>query len=506
MSKTPIAIIILDGYGYGANNKYNAIEVAKTPYIDSLLANYPNTTLSASGGDVGLPDGQIGNSEVGHLNIGAGRIVYQDLSLIMNSAKSGEIFENEAYLGAMKACAEKGTALHLMGLLSDGGVHSHIEILYAIIEMAKRQGLEKVYIHAFLDGRDVGPTTGAEFIRSCEAKCAEIGCGKIGTVQGRFYAMDRDKRWERVEKAYNAMVFGEADIATNPAEAVEAHYKNEIYDEFVPPMICDENAKISANDSVIFINFRPDRAREITEALTEEAFTGFERKGGMLPLNYVCTTQYNERYTWLKTAFPPKQVTNGMGEYLSKKGYTQLRIAETEKYAHVTFFMDGGVETDFEGMTKELIPSSKEFPTYDLIPEMSAYQVAEKAVEYINEGKQDVIVLNFANCDMVGHTGIVEAAVKATEVVDECLSKVVEAMKAKNGICFILSDHGNAESMYDEVENTPQTAHTTNPVPFIVVGKDVKLEAGKLCDVVPTVFDVMGLEKPVEMTGKSLIN
>ncbi|MGE4352918.1 MAG: 2,3-bisphosphoglycerate-independent phosphoglycerate mutase [Oscillospiraceae bacterium] len=504
MNKRPIAIIILDGFGLGVQDKHNAIYVAKTPEIDKLMANCPNTTIAASGEAVGLPVGQIGNSEVGHMNIGAGRVVYQDFSRIMDQIADGRFYSNKVYSHAMDYCIENDASLHLMGLLSDGGVHSHIEILYALMEMAKKKNLSRAYIHAFLDGRDVGPTTGLNYVRNCVEKCAELEIGKLATLMGRFYGMDRDKRWARLERAYRAMVLGDGKFDDDPVAAIEEKYRTGTTDEFIRPIICDRDGMIRPNDAVIFFNFRPDRAREITKALTEEKFTHFDRPFGAFPLHYVCTTQYDERFTWVNVAFPPKVIKNTFGEYISKRGYTQLRLAETEKYAHVTFFMDGGVEGRFPGETQILVPSPKTYPTYDLIPEMSAYEVADEAVKYIRGGKHDVIIMNFANCDMVGHTGDMNAAVKATEVVDSCVQKVVEAMEERGGISFILADHGNADQMY-QADDTPHTAHTCNPVPLIIVGADVKLSPGRLADIAPTVLELMGLEKPEEMTGRSLL-
>ena len=505
MDKRPIAIIIMDGFGIGIPDEHNAIHVARTPELDKLMANCPNTTVDASGEDVGLPVGQIGNSEVGHMNIGAGRVIYQDLSMILDQISDGRFYANKAYNQALDYCAESGASLHLMGLLSDGGVHSHIDILYALMEMAKKRNLERVYIHAFLDGRDVGPVTGLDYVRGCVEKCAELEIGKIATVMGRFYAMDRDKRWARLERAYRAMVLGDGRYEDDPVNAIRAKYETGSTDEFIRPIICDREGMIRPNDAVIFFNFRPDRAREITAAFTEPDFDGFTRPIGLFPLYYVCTTQYDEHFKNVQIAFPPKVIKNTFGEYISKQGLTQLRLAETEKYAHVTFFMDGGVDGGYPGETQVLIPSPKNYPTYDLIPEMSAFKVADTAVEYIKEGKQDVIIMNFANCDMVGHTGDMQAAVKATEVVDACVHKVVEAVSEQGGISIILADHGNAEKMYHLADDTPHTAHTRNPVPFIVVGADVKLRPGRLADVAPTALELMGLEKPVEMTGNSLI-
>lgn len=505
MSQPPIAIIILDGFGIGEADEHNAIYLADTPTIDELLETCSNSEVSTSGEDVGLPEGQVGNSEVGHMNLGAGRVIYQQLTDIMDQISDGRFFFNRVYNEAMNHCTEQGTSLHLMGLLSDGGVHSHIEILYALMELAKNKGLERVYIHAFLDGRDVGQTTGLEHLRHCAEKCAELDIGKIATVMGRFFVLDRDNRWARVERAYRAMVHGEGRFVEDPVAAVEERYCSGQTDEFIRPMICDKEGMIRENDAVIFFNFRPDRAREITAALTDENFSGFERPLGNLKTHYVCTSQYDKRFTWTHTAFPPKNIVNTFGEYISRLGYTQLRLAETEKYAHVTFFLDGGVECVYEGETQKLIPSPKTFPTYDMVPEMSANEVADAAVEYIEAGEHDVIIMNFANCDMVGHTGDLEAAIIATETVDECLGRVVTAMDEQNGVCVILADHGNAEQMCYLPDETPHTSHTTNLVPLIITGQNLKLRSGALCDVVPTVLEIMGVEKPREMTGRSLI-
>ena len=505
MSKRPVTLIIMDGFGLGTPDEHNAIHVAKTPRLDHLMSAWPNTTIAASGEDVGLPVGQIGNSEVGHMHIGAGRVVYQDLSLILDQINDGRFYANKAYTKAMDHCLETGASLHLMGLLSDGGVHSHNDLLYALMEMAKRKGVENVYIHAFLDGRDVGPTTGLNYVRECVEKCAELEVGKIASLMGRFYSMDRDNRWPRVERAYRALVLGDGRFEDDPVAALDAKYRTGSTDEFIRPIICDRNGLIRPNDSVIFFNYRPDRARELTRTFVEEEFDKFPRPMGYFPLVFVCTEIYDERFKNVEIAFPPKRLKNTFGEVLSGLGYTQLRLAETEKYAHVTFFMDGGVEGGFPGTTEVLVPSPKLYPTYDLIPEMSAYEVADTAVKYIREGKHDVIIMNFANCDMVGHSGDMQAAVKATEVVDTCVGKVVDAMSARDGITMILADHGNAEKMYHQKDDSPHTAHTRNPVPLIIVGEQVKLKPGRLADIAPTALELMGEEKPREMTGISLI-
>ncbi|MBQ3276473.1 MAG: 2,3-bisphosphoglycerate-independent phosphoglycerate mutase [Oscillospiraceae bacterium] len=505
MSKQPTVLLIMDGFGLAPAGEANAISCARTPVLDELFASCPNTRLQASGLDVGLPDGQMGNSEVGHTNIGAGRVVYQDLPRISNAIADGSFFENAAYKAAMAAAREKGTKLHIAGLLSDGGVHSHITHLFALLKMAKDNGLTRVYVHPLLDGRDVAPTSGAGFVKALVDKCAELGVGKVATVQGRFYGMDRDKRWERVEKGYAAMVYGQGAEDPDPVHAVEESYRNGVTDEFVVPVVCDRDGTIGPDDSVIFLNFRPDRAREITRALVDPAFDGFERKKGFFPLHYVCTTQYDATIPNVSLAFPPEEIEMTFGEYLGKLGKTQLRIAETEKYAHVTFFFNGGTETCYPGEDRCLIPSPKEFPTYDLIPEMSAYKVADECAARIESGKYDVVICNLANCDMVGHTGVKAAAVKAVETVDECVGRITAAVRNRNGRILITADHGNADRIM-KPDGSPDTAHTTNPVPLIVVGAgDVSLREGRLCDLCPTMLDLMGLPKPPEMTGESLI-
>ena len=501
MSKTPTTLIIMDGYGLNPDNQGNAVAAARTPVLDKLFATCPHTTLSASGLDVGLPDGQMGNSEVGHTNIGGGRVVFQDLPRINRAIEDGSFFENEAYCAAMDACLKHDSALHLYGLLSDGGVHSHTNHVWALLKMAKIRGLHKVYIHAFLDGRDVSPTSGKDFVAEAVAKCKEIGVGKIATVMGRYYAMDRDKRWDRLERAYDAMVYGEGIQNSDPVDAVAKSYRDGVTDEFVEPVVCDKDGTISDNDSIIFFNYRPDRAREITRAFVDPAFDGFQRQ--FFPVTYVCTTEYDASMPNVLVAFPRVAVKNGLGEYLSSMGMTQLRIAETEKYAHVTFFFNGGVETVYPGEDRVLVNSPK-VATYDLQPEMSALEVTDQCVERIESGAYDVIILNFANCDMVGHTGVFDAAVKAVETVDTCVGRVVDATRAMGGIAMITADHGNAEIMV-KADGSPMTAHTTDPVPFIVVGAAVELHPGRLADIAPTILDVMGLACPPEMDGKSLI-
>ena len=503
MANKPLLLMILDGFGI-APKEGNAIAAANKPNLDRLFASNPITQIGASGLDVGLPDGQMGNSEVGHTNIGAGRIVYQELTRITKAIEDGPFFENEAFLSAVENAKKNGSALHLIGLLSDGGVHSHITHLYGLLELAKRHGLTKVYVHALLDGRDVPPASGKDFVAACAEKMKEIGVGEIATVMGRYYAMDRDNRWERVEKAYSAMVYREGVQAADPVQAVADSYANDVTDEFVVPVVCEKGAPIQANDSVIFYNFRPDRAREITRTFVDPDFSGFERKNGFFPLTYVCMTQYDATMPNVQVAFKPESLENTFGEYISQKGLKQLRIAETEKYAHVTFFFNGGVEKQYDGEDRILVKSPK-VATYDLQPEMSAYEVTDKLVAAIESSKYDVIILNFANCDMVGHTGVFEAAVKAVEAVDTCVGRVTDAVAAQGGVTLITADHGNADRMVDD-DGSPFTAHTTNPVPFCVVGYDCKLrEGGRLADIAPTMLQILGLPQPAEMTGKSLI-
>ena len=501
--KKPLILMILDGFGI-APEKGNAIKAAKKPNIDKLFAENPVTQIGASGMDVGLPDGQMGNSEVGHTNMGAGRIVYQELTRITKTINEDKLKENEAIVNAMDKALENGTALHLMGLLSSGGVHSHITHLYGILELAKKKGLENVYIHTFLDGRDVPPSSAAEFMDELLAKTKEIGVGKVATVSGRYYAMDRDNNWDRVEKTYAAMVYGEGEKAECPVCAVKNSYDKGVTDEFVVPVVVDGGAQVKPNDSVIFFNFRPDRAREITRTFVDPDFKGFERKNGFFPVNFVCMTQYDATMPNVDVAFKPQALKNTLGEYVSNKGMTQLRIAETEKYAHVTFFFNGGVEKQYEGEDRILVKSPA-VATYDLQPEMSAYEVTDKLVPAIESGKYDMIILNYANCDMVGHTGVFEAAVKAVEAVDTCVGRVVEAIKKMGGVALITADHGNADKMVD-ADGSPFTAHTTNPVPFCVVGYDCQLrDGGRLADIAPTMLQIMGLEQPAEMDGVSLI-
>lgn len=502
--KKPVALIIMDGFGYNPDSYGNAIADAKKPNLDKLFAECPHTLIGASGLDVGLPDGQMGNSEVGHTNIGAGRVVYQMLVKISKSIKEGAIRKNPAIVGAVENCVKNGSALHLMGLLSDGGVHSHIEHLFGLMEMAKDMGVEKIYVHAFLDGRDVPPTSGAEYMEKLVEETQRIGAGKVATVMGRFYAMDRDNAWDRVEKAYAAMVYGEGVEGCCPVGAIKKSYEEGVTDEFMVPTVLDKEGTIKAGDSVIFFNFRPDRARQITRAFVDPDFTGFPRKNGFFPLHFVCMTQYDATMPNVHVAFPPEALTMTMGEYISKNGLTQLRIAETQKYAHVTFFYNGGEEKTFPGEDRILI-KSPDVETFDLKPEMSAYEVTDAVVKAIEEDKYNMIILNYANCDMVGHTGIEEAATKAVEAVDTCVGRTVDAILKAGGAALITADHGNAEKM-KEPDGAPFTAHTTNPVPLIVAGYPCKLrDGGRLADLSPTMLDIMGLPKPPEMDGESLI-
>lgn len=511
MSKRPTVLMILDGYGLNEKQDANAIALAKTPVMDKLMKEYPFVKGYASGMAVGLPDGQMGNSEVGHINMGAGRIVYQELTRITKEIQDGDFFKNEAFLAAVENCKKNGSALHLFGLLSDGGVHSHNTHLYGLLELAKKNGLDKVYVHAFLDGRDTAPTSGKGFVEELEAKMKEIGIGKVASVSGRYYAMDRDNRWDRVEKAYKALVDGEGKTSDSAIAAVQNSYDAGENDEFVVPTVVVENgapvATIQNHDSVIFFNFRPDRAREITRAFCDEAFDGFAREKGKLTLTFVCFTEYDVTIPNKLVAFHKVEITDTFGQFLAANGKTQVRIAETEKYAHVTFFFNAGVEVPNEGEDRILVNSPK-VATYDLQPEMSAYAVAEHVVESIKGGKYDVIVVNFANPDMVGHTGVQDAAIKAIETVDECVGKVCDALLSVDGQMFICADHGNAEQLVDYENGQPFTAHTINPVPFILVNydKDVTLrENGCLADIAPTLIEMMGMTQPAAMTGKSLL-
>ena len=512
MKSKPVCLLILDGYGVTSNAYGNAIEIANAGVIKKYQENYPSTLIGASGMSVGLPDGQMGNSEVGHLNMGAGRIVYQDLTRITKEIQDGTFYENKALNFAIDEAIKNGKKLHLFGLLSNGGVHSHNTHLYALLNLCKQKNFSNVFVHCFLDGRDVAPTSGVEFIKELQAKINEIGVGTIASICGRYYVMDRDNRWDRVEKAYNMLTKGNGEKSTNLVETVLTSYENGVTDEFMLPTNFVEDGKsvglIEKGDSVIFFNFRPDRAREITRAFTVEGFDGFDR-GEYLNLNYVCFTKYDATFTGVKIAFEKISLDNTLGKFLADKGYTQLRIAETEKYAHVTFFFNGGVEAPEKNEERDLIPSPK-VATYDLQPEMSAYLVLDKVFEEINADKFDVIILNFANCDMVGHTGVLDAAVKAVKTVEECVEKITDLVVKKGGSVLITADHGNADRMFeDEAGKKPFTAHTTNEVPLILVSneyKNAKLSSGGvLADIAPTLLEVLGEEKPSEMTGKSLI-
>ncbi|MBQ4544155.1 MAG: 2,3-bisphosphoglycerate-independent phosphoglycerate mutase [Oscillospiraceae bacterium] len=503
-TKTPITLIIMDGFGNAESGKSNAISCAHTPNLDKIFAENPKSALKASGLAVGLPDGQMGNSEVGHTNIGAGRVVFQDLPRISRAMTDGSFFENAELRAACENCVNNDTALHLMGLMSDGGVHSHAGHVWGLLQLAKKYGVKKVYIHCFLDGRDVSPTSGEGFVAECVKKCAEIGVGTVATLMGRYYAMDRDNRWDRVERAYRAITFAEGEKCDDAAAAVKKSYEDGKTDEFVEPTVCGSYSGLSENDSIIFFNFRPDRAREITRTFVDADFSGFDRGDGFKKVFYVCMTQYDASMPNVRVAYGPESLDNTFGEYISSLGIRQLRIAETEKYAHVTFFFNGGVEKMYEGEDRILVNSPK-VATYDLKPEMSAYEVTDKVIEAIDSKKYDVIILNYANCDMVGHTGVFEAAVKAVETVDECVGRVVEAVKNIGGVSVITADHGNADKMLEEDGVSPFTAHTTNEVPFCIVGANVTLRDGGLCDIAPTMLDLMGIDQPREMTGESLI-
>lgn len=512
MNKKITALIIMDGYGLSKEEKGNAVGVNCSPYVRFLMDNYPTTQLDASGLAVGLPEGQMGNSEVGHLNIGAGRVVYQELTRITKSIADGDFFANPAFLSAVEYAKKNGGKLHLMGLCSNGGVHSHITHLFALIELAKRSGLDNVYVHCYMDGRDVSPTSGAGFVEQLQNKMAELNFGKVATVCGRYYAMDRDNRWDRVEKAYDMLTLGVGvKTATDAVQALKASYDEGVTDEFVLPTVITEDghpvATIENGDAVIFFNFRPDRAREMTRAFTQSGFEGFNLQGKNRKVHWTCMTQYDEKFVGVDIAYRPEIYVNTLGEYLAKMGKTQLRIAETEKYAHVTFFFNGGVEAPNENETRVLIASPK-VATYDLQPEMSANEVCERAIAEIEKDKFDVMILNYANCDMVGHTGVIPATEKAVATVDECVRKVVECILANGGRVFVTADHGNAEKML-AADGSPFTAHTTNKVPFIMVDGHLRnktMHQGALCDIAPTMLTVMGLEIPREMTGKSLID
>ena len=502
------ALIIMDGFGNGRPDpKSNAIYAANTPNLDRYKATYSVTEIGASGLNVGLPDGQMGNSEVGHTNIGAGRVVYQMLVKITKDIQDGVFFENKALLKAMENCKANDSALHLIGLVSDGGVHSHIDHIMGLLDMAARNGLKKVYLHALLDGRDVSVTSGAGFVKAVRDHMNEIGLGKVASVGGRYYAMDRDKAWDRVEKGYAAMVYGEGNHADDAVKAIEDSYAAGVTDEFVVPTVIEPEGMIKANDSIVFFNFRPDRARQITRAFVDPDFNGFERRNGFFPVTYVCMAQYDAAMPNVLVAYPPEQLTMTMGEYLSVNHKTQLRIAETQKYAHVTFFFNGGEERQFEGEDRILIPSP-DVPTFDLKPEMSAYEVTDAVVKAIESDKYDVIIINYANCDMVGHTGVMEAAIKAVEAVDTCVGRMVDLIVSKGGKCIITADHGNADQMINYETGEPFTPHTTNPVPCIVIDpehpKHELRSGGKLCDLCPTLLKLMGMPQPKEMTGESL--
>lgn len=501
-------LMILDGFGENPKKEGNAVKLAKTPNIDRLMKEYPNTKIAASGLAVGLPEGQMGNSEVGHTNIGAGRIVYQELTRITKSIENGDFFSNEELVKAMENCKKNNSKLHILGLVSDGGVHSHIRHLFGLLEMAKRRDIEEVYVHCFLDGRDTPPASAESYIQELEEKMRKKGVGKIATVAGRFYGMDRDKRWNRIQKAYNAIVFGEGNKSSQVINAIESSYQKEVFDEFVEPTVITNGEKpvatIEDGDSVIFFNFRPDRAREITRAIVDKEFKEFETK--KMNTYFVCFTNYDETMPNVHIAFKKEMIKNTLGEIVSKNGGKQLRIAETEKYAHVTFFFNGGEEKQYEGEDRILVPSPK-VETYDMKPEMSAYEVTQKVVEAINSEKYNCIILNYANPDMVGHTGSLSAAIKAVEAVDECVGKVITAIESQKANLIITADHGNAEQMIDYKTGEPHTAHTTNLVPLILISEreNVKLREGKLADIAPTLLELMGLEKPKEMTGESLI-
>ncbi|MBQ6617832.1 MAG: 2,3-bisphosphoglycerate-independent phosphoglycerate mutase [Phascolarctobacterium sp.] len=504
MSKKPVMLMILDGWGVAPASDVNAATLAQTPNLDRYFAEFPHTTLEASGMEVGLPEGQIGNSEVGHLNIGAGRIIYQSLTRITKAIKDGDFFDNEVLCACMDKTKNAGKALHLMGLLSDGGVHSNINHLIALLQMAKARGLEKVYVHAFLDGRDVPPKSAVGFIKQLQEAIVGMAFGKIATVMGRYYAMDRDNRWDRIEKAYKTLVLGEGNLVADPVQGVEASYEAGVTDEFVEPMVVEGvDAKITSGDGIIFFNFRPDRARQITRALNDAEFPHFERPASALPVNYVCMTQYDATID-APVAYPPEEYNDTLGEVLAKEGKHQLRIAETEKYAHVTFFFNGGVEEPNLNEERILINSPK-VATYDLQPEMSAYDVTDALLAELDKDKFDVVVLNYANPDMVGHTGVLPAAIKAMEAVDECVGKVVDKVLSLGGSVCITADHGNLEKMA-EADGTPHTAHTTNIVPFILVSNEEhKLHSGVLADIAPTMLELLNIEKPAVMTGSSLI-
>ena len=507
MSKKPVVLCIMDGFGWTPDQTFgNAVATANTPHLDALMRDYPMTTISASGMAVGLPDGQMGNSEVGHTNMGAGRIVYQQLTLITKSIQDGEMMKNPVLVRNMKAAIDAGKAIHLMGLVGTGGVHSHADHWFGVLDMAKAMGATRVYLHCIMDGRDTDPHSGKGFLADLQKKLDELGVGTIATVTGRYYAMDRDNNWDREEKAYAAFVYGEGNHAANAQEAIDASYAAGVTDEFVVPVVTCEGGRVEDGDTVIFMNFRPDRARQMTRVFCDDDFKGFERRGGRKQVHYVCMAEYDATMPNCEVAYPPVELKNVLGQYLSDNGKTQLRIAETEKYAHVTFFFNGGVEAPYPGEDRKVIPSPKDVATYDLKPQMSAPEVAAECKARIESGKYDVIILNFANCDMVGHTGVFDAAVKAVEAVDAAVNEVVTAALKAGGCVFLTADHGNAEKMKNP-DGTPFTAHTTNVVPFVVIGcGDVKLrEDGCLADIAPTMLPYIGLPVPAEMTGKSII-
>ena len=511
MGKKPAVLLIMDGYGLNERKDHNAVYEAKTPVMDKLMKEYPYVKGYASGLAVGLPDGQMGNSEVGHMNMGAGRIIYQELTRITKSIEDGDFFTNEALMSAVENCKKNDSALHLFGLVSDGGVHSHNSHIYGLLELAKKEGLTKVYVHCFLDGRDTPPASGKDFVAELEAKMKEIGVGEVASVAGRYYAMDRDNNYDRVEKAYRCMTEGLGNEAAGAVEGIQASYDQDVTDEFVVPFAVKKDGKpvalIADGDSIVFFNFRPDRAREITHCFCDDEFDKFDR-GARKNVAFVCFTEYDPLIPNKEIAFKKQEVNNTFGEWLAAHNMKQARIAETEKYAHVTFFFNGGVEKPNEGEDRVLVNSPKDVPTYDLKPQMSAPEVCDKLCDAIRSEKYDVIVINFANPDMVGHTGVEEAAIKAVETVDECVGKAVEALKEVDGVMFICADHGNAEQLVDYETGEPYTAHTTNPVPFILVNYDPEYtlkENGKLCDIVPTLIECMGYEKPAEMTGESLL-
>ena len=507
MSKKPVVLCIMDGFGWTPDQTFgNAVATANTPHLDALMRDYPMTTINASGMAVGLPDGQMGNSEVGHTNMGAGRIVYQQLTLITKSIQDGEMMKNPVLVRNMKAAIDAGKAIHLMGLVGTGGVHSHADHWFGVLDMAKAMGATRVYLHCIMDGRDTDPHSGKGFLADLQKKLDELGVGTIATVTGRYYAMDRDNNWDREKKAYAAFVYGEGNHAANAQEAIDASYAADVTDEFVVPVVTCEGGRVEDGDTVIFMNFRPDRARQMTRVFCDDDFKGFERRGGRKQVHYVCMAEYDATMPNCEVAYPPVELKNVLGQYLSDNGKTQLRIAETEKYAHVTFFFNGGVEAPYPGEDRKVIPSPKDVATYDLKPQMSAPEVAAECKARIESGKYDVIILNFANCDMVGHTGVFDAAVKAVEAVDAAVNEVVTAALKAGGCVFLTADHGNAEKMKNP-DGSPFTAHTTNVVPFVVIGcGDVKLrEGGCLADIAPTMLPYIGLPVPAEMTGKSII-